>query len=166
MDVVPVVIDADVLGLHVGFVGDGGGGERFVGGGVLAHAIEDVAGHVHHVAGGRARGGREFRRCAALARAWAGFDGVNPVVICGGVFGLFFQNGLQNRETFDRAFFWFAVVVVAIQKCPTQKHLRVRVVRRALDEFAENFDFGGVFVVAGLLFGSRAVSSPASAASM
>ena len=65
VDVIPIVIDADVLGLHVGLVGDGRGGERFVGGGVIAGAIEDVAGHVDHMAG---RGSEAAENFGAVLR--------------------------------------------------------------------------------------------------
>ena len=81
VDVVPIVIDIDVLQLHVVFVGFNAGGEGIFGAGVIAGAIEDVAGHVDHVAGGGSEASEDFGAVESLLGTRAGFDGVNPVVV-------------------------------------------------------------------------------------
>src|SRR5277367_2975845 len=89
-DVVPIVVDVDVLGLHIVLVGEDGGGEGFFGASVITSAIENVAGHVDHVAGSGGEAAKDFGAVDGLLGMLAGFDGVNPVVIGGGVFGIVF----------------------------------------------------------------------------
>ena len=88
------------------------------GAGVIAGAIEDVAGHVDHVAGGGSEAAEDFGAVQGLLRVRTGFDGVNPVVIRGGIFRVFLQNGLQNRKSFFLAGVRVAVIVVAIAQRP------------------------------------------------
>ncbi len=81
VDVVPVVVDSDMLRLHVLLIGMHGRGERFFRAGVVAGAIEDVARHVDHVAGGWSEATQDFGAVQSLLRMRTGFDGMNPVMV-------------------------------------------------------------------------------------
>ncbi len=90
MDVVPVIVSRDLLLAHVALVGERGSIEGTLSACIISGAVKDVPGHVDHVS----RRGRQrpqyLRAVQSLFRVWAGFDGVDPEMVSGGVLRFLF----------------------------------------------------------------------------
>ncbi len=114
MDVVPVIVRRDVLLAHVAFIGQRRSIECSLGAGVISGAVKDVAGHVDHVPRRRRQRAQNLRAVQSLFRVRAGFDGVDPEMVRGGVLRFLLQHTLQERQLLLLAFARFSRVVIAI----------------------------------------------------
>ena len=146
MHVVPGVVDGNVLGVHVGFVDLSGGGEPVLGFGVVAGAVEDVAGHVDHVAGAGREGGELFGGVDGALGMIAGLHGVDPVMVEGGVVGMGLEGCFENFDGLLGAGERIAFVVVAVEEGLGEEDLRLGVVAVFGDGFAPE-GYGGRFLL-------------------
>src|ERR1700691_2469254 len=100
MHVVPIVVDLNMLCPHVLLVRFHGGGKGLFRAGVVAGAIEDVAGHVDHVSRGWRETAEDFGAVKSLLRVRTPLNGMNPVMIRRRVVRILLEDGLENRQGF------------------------------------------------------------------
>ena len=91
---------------------------------------EDGARHVDHVC----ETAEDLGAVEILFRMWTGLKGVNPVMVCRRVVGIFLEDGLENLQAFFLARARLAVVVAAIPEGIRKKNARLQVLGIALDE--------------------------------
>src|SRR5690349_6663528 len=133
MHVVPVVLFRYVLPVHVSVIDTHGIEEDLSCALILSDSIKNVSGHMDHVSGiwrerSKPLGTRNCQlRMAAL-------DGVNPVVVCGGVVGMLLQDLAQHRLSIKGTPTRLAVIGISVIQRQSVQKSRFQVVRIAVDQ--------------------------------